>query len=783
MIKSVKTISFLALLTLLVAVSWPNTESTAAAPIMQSLTWQGEDFAQGIGVDTAVSNTGLTLEETAFTAVYTSDPIHTPINFNALVTSWDGTVPADTSLTILLRTRKEDGDWSEWFHLHSHVDLIEEDDHESLSDMITVPAEDEIHDTIQFSVSFGRFNSLVVPELHSISFNLIDTTNGPTTAELLAQQQALDAASGSKPSGTGYPRPTVISREVWCTSVDCDYTSGLAYDDASHMIVHHTVSSNGGYTDWAPIVRAIWAFHTYPASESCSSCRGWGDIGYNYLIDQNGIIYEGHMNEDYDNLDVVGTHASGANTGSMGVSLIGTFTAVDYPGLPGIAPPEAMRTSLVELLSWKADQRSINVYESDPTMPYVEGGRPNLMGHRDVYGTTECPGDQAHQLLPWLRDQVAANVGTVDEHIYVNEDSAEFTKSVANWYEGGNECGHNLHSYYTFSTTNPAESANWGIWRPDVSEDGMYQIQMYIPYCSTGKSETDGAVYEIYHADGMTEVIASQQASLGQWLTLGEFRLTAGTDNYVYLDDLTTTDDGLGMWFDGMRLLKMSPPPDEVKPVAPTDGSWLNDPQVDFSWEIITTTSQVLTTTFTVSTDISQTNKLVTETWGTAVFTHTADFVTQQPALYWQATAVVSTTEAVTETISTPLIQFGIDNTVPTATITAVYHMPDDNYLMQWTGSDDLSGLAGFTLEYRAQGELDWTAWMTDTLELQTTFTAPEPATIYEFRLVPTDVAGNRPPADAPAATSTEQAIPLPHAIMLPVIMSQQGAVINNGKP
>ncbi|MEZ4593329.1 MAG: N-acetylmuramoyl-L-alanine amidase [Chloroflexota bacterium] len=679
MYKTAKTISFLTLLTLLVAVSWPRTESTAAAPIMQSLTWQGEDFAQGSGADTAVSPTGLTLDDMAFTAVYTSDPIHTPIHFNALVTSWEADVPADTSLEIQVRTRKGSGDWSEWFHLHSHLDLVQEDNHENLSDMIIVPDVDGTHDTIQFSVSFGRFNSLIAPELHSISFNFIDTTNGPTTEELLARQQALDAAQGNRPSGTGYPRPTVISRDVWCTSVDCDYTAGLAYDDASHLIVHHTVSSNTS-TNWAAVVRAIWSFHTYPASATCTSCRGWGDIGYNYLIDQNGVIYEGHMNEDYLNLDVVGTHASGANTGSMGVSLIGTFTGPDYTGLPGIAPPTAMKNSLVELLSWKADQRGINVYESDATMPFVEGGRPNLMGHRDVYGTTECPGDQAHDLLPWLRDQVAAKIGTVDEHIYVNEDSAQFTKSVANWYEGSNECGHNLHSYYTYSTTNPAASTNWGTWRPNVPENGRYRIQMYIPYCATGKSETDGATYEVHHADGVTTVVASQQATLGQWLTLGEFNLTTGTDNYVYLTDLTTTDNGLGLWFDGMRLLKMSPPPDTISATAPTAGTWLNDPQVGFSWEIITTTSQVLTTTFSVSTDISQTNKLVTEVWDTAVLTHSHNFATEQPALYWQATAVVSTTDALTETISTPLIQFGIDMTVPTATITSLYQMPNGHY-------------------------------------------------------------------------------------------------------
>lgn len=770
MTKNLKTIAYLALFTLLVAVSWPKTKSMAAAPIMESITWQGEDFAQGAGIDTAVFLTGLTLDNGAVTAVYTSNPIQTPIAFNALVTSWEAAIPADTSLEIELRTRKGSGDWSEWFHMESQPDFVDAEDHETLGDMITVPDADGTHDTIQFSVSLGRLATAVAPQLSQISFTFIDTTAGPTAAELLAQQQALDAASGNKPLGTGYPRPTVISRDVWCISVDCDYTAGLSYANATHMIVHHTVSSNTS-SNWAATVRAIWAFHTYPASASCTSCRGWGDIGYNYLIDQTGLIYEGHMNQDYLNLDVVGTHASGANTGSMGVSLIGTFTALDYPGLPGIAPPTAMKNSLIELLSWKADQRGINVYESEATMPYVEGGRPNLMGHRDVYGTTECPGDQAHDLLPWLRDQVAAKIGTVDAHLYTNEDSAQFTKSVATWYEGGNECGHNLHSFYTFSTTSAASSANWGIWRPVVPENGRYLIEMYVPYCATGKSETDGATYEIHHADGVSTVIASQQVNLGQWLSLGEFNLTAGTDNYVYLDDLTTTDTGLGLWFDGLRLLKMSPPPDEINAIAPTAGSWLTTPQVDFSWDVVTTTSKVLTTTLTVSSDISQTNKLVTETWGTAVLSHSHDFVTEQPTLYWQATAVVSKTGGMTETLSTPLIQFGIDSTVPTSTVTAVYQMPTIGFLVKWSGSDALSGIASYTVEYRLKGDTNWTTWLTNSTAESAIFTPPNPAQFYEFRIRATDVAGNSQLLDTPAtALGTEQAIPLPHAIMLPFI-------------
>ena len=186
---------------------------------------------------------------------------------------------------------------------------------------------------------------------------------------------------------------------------------------------------------------------------------------------------------------------------------------------------------------------------------------------------------------------------------------------------------------------------------------------------------------------------------------------------------------------------------------------------------MVTTTSKLLTSTLTVSTDVSQTNKLVTETWNTAVLSHTHDFGSEQPQLYWQATAVVSNTDGLTETLSTPLIQFGIDSTVPTSTVTAVYQMPNDNFLVKWSGNDALSGVANYTLDYRAQGDVDWTAWLTETTAVSATFTPPDPAQFYEFRVRATDAAGNSQPADTPAAAlGTEQAIPLPHAIMLPLI-------------
>ena len=755
---------------LLIALGWQKTETTAAAPIMESVTWQGEDFAQGSGIDTAVSPTGLTLADGAMTAVYTSDPFNTT-PFNALVTSWEADVPTDTSLDIQVRTRKGSSAWSEWFHLDSHLDLVEDYDHENLSDMLTVPAVDGTHDTIQFSVGFGRLDTAVAPQLNQISFTVIDTTTGPTTEELLARQQAVDAANGNKPTGDSYPRPTVISREVWCTSVDCDYTDGLEYDDASHLIVHHTVSSNSS-PDWAATLRAIWSFHTYPQSDSCSSCRGWGDIGYNYLIDQNGVIYEGHFNEDYENLDVVGTHAAAANTGSMGVALIGTFTDPDYPNNPGIAPPEAMKDSLIELLSWKADQRDINVYNSDATMPNVYGGRPNLMGHRNAYGTTECPGDQVHDLLPWLRDQVAANIGLVDPYSYVDELSSQFTRSSSSWLEGGNECGHNGHSYYTFSTTNPASSDNWGIWRPDIAtaDFGYYRLEVYAPYCFTGTGETDGATYEVSHYNGVSEVVLSHEEGIGQWNHLGNFVLGSDVDETIYLDDLVTTDDGLGVWFDGLRFVRLPDPEDSVTLVKPPPDGWTNQTSIDLRWAI-TSLNVTEAITVEIGTDSALTNVLQTESWDTAVYSTTFDYMGNMEELFWRVTAVFRQRDDSLNIVSTPITPFAIDLDPPTSQLTAVYKLSTGQYLLNWTGSDTLSGIASYTIDYRQLGSTTWTNLQADITETSSLFNPPEPTQQYEFRLRATDVAGNSQPPETPAdPLGTQQAILLSHAIMIPIV-------------
>ena len=72
----------------------------------------------------------------------------------------------------------------------------------------------------------------------------------------------------------------------------------------------------------------------------------------------------------------------------------------------------------------------------------MDWGLPHLMGHRDVYGglSTLCPGGNAYNLLPYLRDQVAQRINFVSNYIYIDELSAAFTKSNNTWHEGPRGC-------------------------------------------------------------------------------------------------------------------------------------------------------------------------------------------------------------------------------------------------------------------------------------------------------------------------------------------------------
>jgi len=193
----------------------------------------------------------------------------------------------------------------------------------------------------------------------------------------------------------------VIRRAAWGADeslrfdADGDEIWPPEYTEPRAQIVHHTVTTNDP-VDPAAVLRSILHFHAVT--------RGWGDIGYNLLIDHRGNVYEGRFGGERPGRIVQGGHARQFNTNSIGVALLGTFT--DAASRPSAAAEQA----LVEILAAKGVR-----YGIDPLAPVtLQGTRfeHRVMGHRDVLsGQTACPGLGVRDRLSAIRSAVAQRMG------------------------------------------------------------------------------------------------------------------------------------------------------------------------------------------------------------------------------------------------------------------------------------------------------------------------------------------------------------------------------------
>ncbi|MCS6842289.1 MAG: N-acetylmuramoyl-L-alanine amidase [Roseiflexus sp.] len=451
-------------------------------------------------------------------------PVPTLRPFSHLVLRYEAQVPAGAALRLFVRVSADGAAWTDWSAVASSDDMRRPEDSPNVvwSDIIDAGALMRFWQArvVMAPAADGSF-----PTIGAIEAHTVDALTGPV---------APPAADFIKPQGIGLAKPPVVSRTAWGSPDGQGSRASPAYYPVNHIIVHHTADGNTlapGQPNWAARVRAIWAYHAIT--------RGWGDIGYNYLIDPNGVIYEGRAGGD----DAVGFHDT-ANYGSMGVALIGTFS--------GAAPSPAAQEALVRLIAWKAAQKDIDPLgrsyyygcsRSSRCLPFNPGAIvPNIAGHRQVTpGHTTCPGDATMAILPDLRNRVLALLresgGTSDNgDLVIDERESSFSRSVANWYSAA--CGAGDHAFYTFATNNPAESSNRGVWRPNLPHRGAYRVLAHIPRnCGLGPL-TKNARYVVHSAAGSVVVPVSQESVEG-WVDLGVYTFEAGNGGAVELNDLT----------------------------------------------------------------------------------------------------------------------------------------------------------------------------------------------------------------------------------------------------
>ena len=314
------------------------------------------------------------------------------------VVRWQGTE------TAVVETRWLIGDvWSPWTALEVNHDGSDEGAGKFDSTMLRADGATNIA---------TRVASGVATDIKVVA---IDAVNGPTHAynSAAVDESSTTTTSGIKLGGatttTAPPakatQPPVISRAKWGADETIRRTDP-SFAPITKLIVHHTVTANDD-PDPPSTIRAIYAYHV--------QSNGWDDIGYNFLIDAQGRIYEGRYSrqyalnetptgEDVNRQGAIGAHAENTNNGSVGIALLGTFS--------GQGPTSASVDALTALLAWKADRHDIDPNAND-TYPGPNGTTrtfPNIAGHRDTKAT-ECPGNFFYPRLPEIRNAVATRIG------------------------------------------------------------------------------------------------------------------------------------------------------------------------------------------------------------------------------------------------------------------------------------------------------------------------------------------------------------------------------------
>ncbi|MBW8820348.1 MAG: N-acetylmuramoyl-L-alanine amidase [Streptomyces sp.] len=193
------------------------------------------------------------------------------------------------------------------------------------------------------------------------------------------------------------PRPRIVTRRGWGADESLRERRFVYTKKVKAAFVHHTASGNGYRCTQVPsLIRGIYRYHV--------KSMGWRDIGYNFLVDKCGNIYEGRAGGVAK--AVLGAHTLGFNTNSVGIAVVGSYGSKK--------PPAAVTNAVARLAAWK-----LGLYGGNPKgKTYLKSGGGNrypkgkkvrlnvISGHRDGFAT-ECPGRQLYRKLGSTRTTAA----------------------------------------------------------------------------------------------------------------------------------------------------------------------------------------------------------------------------------------------------------------------------------------------------------------------------------------------------------------------------------------
>ena len=363
-------------------------------------------------------------------ATLLTDPLEVDRFFVAGFT-WAGSADLPEGVRIYLRVR-ENGTWSPWY-LNEAADAGRDDRATSGTGEFVTGGADAIQASVVGSSLPAGLKLALVPSRPQgeevLDAGELTTTQAAPTPVIedasatedhgaqvepaamapsaspawATQPAAVSAAPAAAPAlapaattSNGLP-VAVTTRAEW--GANASYMSwDPEYARAGHVVVHHTAGTNSySAGQSASIVRGIYYYHAVTLD--------WGDIGYNFLVDKFGTVFEGRSGSVAAPAGKmsIGAHARGVNTGTMGISMMGDYSAV--------SPSDAQLSSVGKMAGWFLKRAGISdvtgwaglhVWTTERYQAGSTISMPRILGHRDV-GYTTCPGNVGYSKLDAIR--------------------------------------------------------------------------------------------------------------------------------------------------------------------------------------------------------------------------------------------------------------------------------------------------------------------------------------------------------------------------------------------
>ncbi|MEU3656887.1 N-acetylmuramoyl-L-alanine amidase [Streptomyces sp. NPDC032161] len=202
------------------------------------------------------------------------------------------------------------------------------------------------------------------------------------------------------------PKPPIVSRAGWGADESLSPEAPEYLNGVKAVFVHHTAETNNySCADSAAIVRGLYAYHV--------KANGWKDLGYNFVVDKCGTVFEGRKGGV--DRPVFGAHTYGFNRDTAGIAVIGTYTDA--------AAPTAATTAVARVAAWKLGQYKVDPAGTTTLTAGATGGNfagtkftsgkaytfNTVSGHRDGFNT-QCPGTKLYGQLPAIRSLAAGPV-------------------------------------------------------------------------------------------------------------------------------------------------------------------------------------------------------------------------------------------------------------------------------------------------------------------------------------------------------------------------------------